>query len=282
LAEKEKSNSYTIGTTLKTKSHSSFCFCGKSKSGRTTMAASFPKPIWLDFDHGLETVSDRDDLRIKLTPGEKTSKIMQKILLNLQNKSGPFKELSADDYPKTLIVDTGSSFSWFLEEEVKRYGEVGKSPRSGDGDGLYQGDYCVIHTRIEKIIRLSKELEMNVIWIFNIAFYEDPDYEGIFESPTVTGKKLSPGIPSFFNEVYYFKSVPIKNKESSESADGLLAKYMMIFTPTNKFPYAGTKTKGTMVKKFPKGRVVNPTWDKIEECFLSKKKKSTKSGTKKN
>jgi hypothetical protein len=259
--KKEKKNqSFTLSTTLKNNPHSSFCICGLSKSGRTTFAASFPEPLWLDFDHGLETVSDVDDPMIAFKMKDRTYKIAMKIFRQLKN-DGHVTDSEGETFkPKTLIVDTGSSLCYHLEAEVKKYEPEGAKPRPGSGDGLYLGDYNIIQTRLHNLILMTKELPMNVIWIFNIEKHTDPLLGGLNESPAVTGQKMSTGIPHFFNEVYYFF---IGKKDN---------KYKMKFVPLEKFPYAGTKTKGRLKGKYPEGVIVDPTWDKIKSCFGSKKK----------
>ncbi len=137
------------------------------------------------------------------------------------------------------------------------------------GDGLLLQDYGALFTRMDRLILLSKELPMNVIWIFNVELQSDKaEDNSVIEMPSAIGKKAPAQIPHKFNEVYH-----IKVKENKD--ENTPAVYIAQFKPYKKFPHGGTKTKQRkLLKKFPNGVIENPSWDKIKDCFGSGEKGS--------
>ncbi len=228
--------------------YNSYCFAGLSKSGRTHMAASFPESLFLDFDHGLRgEMRNNDYKKITFKQGDQTKNKVLTVLRQLRDRTGHFQEWM----PKTVVIDTGSDFSYHLETELKVFSsEEERKKMPGKGDGLRIQDYNVIQQRVFQAVSLSKDIEgVNLIWIWNIDREKDESLGKLVEAPAATGSKLGPKLPHQFDEVYYFYATE--------------GKYYMNFLPTVKFPYASGSNK--MRDAYPNGVIVDPSWDKISE-----------------
>lgn len=221
---------------------SSYLFCGLSGSGRTTCAATFPEPLFINTDKGLATLNDMHVAEISLEYGQKTSKDIIELLLMLKHGTDLFENY----IPKTVVFDTLTTFSYMLEEEIRSFPQDGKNR----ADGLFMGDYNIIKTRLLRTIELAKTLPMNVIFISNLSKEKDETLGAMVEAPAVSGSKLSAQIPHLFNEVYYFQY------------DTKLDNYVVNFKPTTKFPYCKTKNKKLKETCITKS-IVSPTAEKL-------------------
>lgn len=244
---KTKPKSYALSYTDEAEQNNRFLFCGFSKSGRTTLALQFPDPVIINTDYGLTAARVSHIPVINLNLGDKTSKQLREVVLDIRDNKPPFDEIK----PKTLIIDSLSAISLFMEEEVRQYEDPGKTPR---GDALHIKDYNTIQTRITRFLNRLKDLKIQVVVICNIEREKDESRGLIVETPAVTGSKLSPQIPHYFNEVYYFK------------AEG--GEFTLTFKPSRNFPYAGTNSKSLYNKYKEKDLTIkNPTYEKIKEFF---------------
>ena len=225
---------------------------GKSKSGRTTFALTYPNPVVFNFDKGLSAYQDKHIPVVDFKLGEKTYTKVLKTLWKLRDNEAPFKSLSPK--PKTIILDDISACSEMLERDVIEHEPEGKGPRPGNDSGLYLSDYNVIQNRWVTILDVLKSMPFYVVAVTSVMMERDPDFDGKFEMPHVTGSKFPPRVPSFFDEVYYC------------SFDTSKDQYLIRIKPTKTFPYAGTKSG------IKEETITDPSFSKLKKYYEPKKK----------
>jgi hypothetical protein len=237
---------------------------GVSGTGRSTFASTYPSPLWINADYGLRTPFIRAkhqpkiDLQfgtVEKLPQHRTHRVLDFIYLALKN--GDYKSMELEKMPETIIIDTVTSVSYFMEKEVCLWPEVVKKERSDD-EFMQLQDYGHVQRRIHNVIALYGSLPINLICIFNPKLIDIDGMPGQHYAPAVTGNAFSPGIPHLFDEVYWFDVDD--GKPESE-------RYFFTRVKSKKFPYAKTKCAD-----MPEV-VYNPTYDKIKNALLGKKVK---------
>lgn len=145
-------------------------------AGKTPFSATAPKPIFLDADRGLLSISHLDLPSIEINDLYDLDDALE----FLKSKKGrKFETVIVDDFTEIteLIVQD-------LEETEEDKWEV----------------YAQLGKKGKKIIRKFKKLKMNVIFICKMTEIED-DGE-ILRRPKLTGKMLPEYVPFAFDEVF--------------------------------------------------------------------------------
>jgi len=230
---------------------------GMSKSGRTHFALTWPDPLIVNSDKGLEAYKDVHVPMITLKRSDKVpvSEVLMKLIETMRDREGDFRKW----FPKTLIVDQATSICDLMEEEVKIYSPPSQKGEER-GESLFLADYKVIQQRFLRFMDALRDLPCHVVMITNTTFEKDPMLEGLYESPAVTGQKLSPQVPTYFGEVYYLKY--------SEK----VGKYVAIIRPNSRFPYAGTR-HDNLRDGLKDGFMEDPSYEKFAQFYYAKKRK---------
>lgn len=226
---------------------------GRSKSGRTRFALTFPKPLVIDIDKGLSSYQDQHIARIDVEPGIRTHSFMLELLSRIKHGEAPFDK--AANMPDTLIIDDLTGLSEQYEREVVLY-EPPTEKGKERSDGLFLQDYSTIQNRFVTLLTELKEVPVKyVVVIASIYSQTDDQLEGYFETPQVTGKKFPPRVPTYFDEVYY-------TEYSTEKENWVLR-----VRPTKRFPYAGTKCG------IKEELIEDPSYTKLKKYYEKSKKK---------
>lgn len=220
---------------------------GNSKSGRTFLSASFPKPLIINIDGGLKGLRGKDIPEISLKAGGKTHSEVYDILMAIENKKDIFAEYS----PETVVLDDFSGMSEFFETEVKYYD---RSPEHVGKDGLFLNEYNIIQCRLTDILNIIKSMRSvkYIVVICSPTLVYDPNSDGTFMYPAATGQKFSPRIPTSFGEVY---ACSYNAKEKT---------YELRTEPSKIMPFLGTRYAGKMPDI-----IKNPSFKKLEAIYNS-------------
>lgn len=227
---------------------------GRTKTGKTFFAGSFPRPFVINTDKGLATLKSKNIpyLTIERMTAENMGNDsilsswveVRQILNDLRYQEGKYWEAVEKYKPGTIILDSVSALSDLMEAEV-----IANPPDKKDrSDTLFLSDYNIIQRRLFSILDMFRELPYHVVATAGIDITQD-EMQRILENPHATGSKLGPQIPHFFDEVYYHEY----NKE----------KKVWTLTPvaTKRFPHGGSRY-GLEMTVFE-----NPTFDKMKKYF---------------
>lgn len=170
--------------------HRSFVFYGRSGTGKTTLAATFPKPIlYMDVkDKGTDSISDVSGIKgYEVNEFEDFELAYWWLLEN------------AKAY-KTVVIDTVSQLQQMVVVERTARKRKGDTSRAGDWGTLTKGDWGDIAASMKEWLVRYRDLPMNVVYIAqdrNFNFDDDSDTEGML-MPEI-GPALSPSIAKVLN-----------------------------------------------------------------------------------
>lgn len=167
---------------------------GRSGTGKTTLAASWPKPIlYLDIrDEGTDSIADVDRIDVKeITDSDE----MDEVLLWLIRNPGKYK---------TVILDTVSQLQEMVVEEVAKEAKKklkGKLP--GDFGTLTKQDWGKVSSRLKSWIIDFRDLPMETVLIaqdrmFNASDDESAD-DNVEQLAPEIGPRLMPSVASVLN-----------------------------------------------------------------------------------
>ena len=188
---------------------------GKSKVGKTHFALTFPDPVIANADAGLASdvpvncsvdpcvfpfVRWSEDIGDDELCGWQD---LRQLVLELKYRKGNmWDEIKAYGYePKTLIIDSGTSFCDLFSHEVTI--EDNHQDKTGKHmETLQLQDYNLIMQRFFSIIDLAKTLPMNLVMTTELADKQD-DMQRRYQQPAMVGQALGDRLPHFFDEIYY-------------------------------------------------------------------------------
>lgn len=219
--ERQETLSYSVITTEYGEGDGhNLLFCGLPGTGKSSFASSFPDPLFINFDHGLNApkIVENKVKQITMHRGMETSRMMMQILWDIQEKQGMFK----DWQPKTLIIDTFTVLSNHLLEECDIYDPDTKDRRQY---------YMLLAQRGARIVDYALGLCPYVIFITNMELYQDDILGAKIEAPSAEGQKLQMILGHSFSEVYKFD---VEGKGDAK-------KYLLKTEKDLRFKYAKTR-----------------------------------------
>jgi len=235
---------------------------GGPKTGKTRFAASFPNPVFIDTDRGMKSIAKPRPPAFVISRREPTSgpdeltsyRDVRDIISNLIYKDGPYWDaLQSIGYePKTLVLDSLSSLSDICEVEIIADPAVlgSKTEAKTHGEALQLADYNIIQRRIFGILDLARQLPINFVVTTGVTFTQDD--KGILrEQPNLTGNKLGPSVPHFFDDVFYM----YQEREGNEIL------YYADNRPTRTWAHSGTRFG------VPKDAFKFPTYDDFKPYY---------------
>lgn len=161
-------------------------FYGKPDTGKTTLAASFPKPLLLD-------IRERGFKSVRKVKGLKMLSIS-----SWQELNDVYQFLRKDDHPyETVIWDTTNNAQQLAVEDT--IGSVKKGKSAGDWGTVSQQQWGEIATKVKGLGLSFRDLnkEMNVVFLAHQkTFGEGEDSVGL--DPHI-GPALSPSVSQVLN-----------------------------------------------------------------------------------
>jgi hypothetical protein len=218
---------------------------GDSKSGKTHLHATFPKPLIIDCGKTLATVRAMG-LKIpciEIMPetdrspaGALTSYThVREVILDLLQRGGRFWD-QLPYVPETLVIDHLNGLCTIMENEIvlhPPYGNRAKGPQ------LEKSDYNIIQRRLYiEILMPAFDLPMHLVCVSELKTHESEDGR-VRRIPALTGNAMAGTIAGQFNEVLYtFKEIEVegegKKRRKTES-------FFLTSIPEKDIPYLGTR-----------------------------------------
>lgn len=152
---------------------------GSPGSGKTTIAGTFPKPLYLNIEAGVNTLIGQDIDFVDIETWDDVKEVYNKL------SSGEL------DY-ESVIIDS------VTELMDRRKGEI-----QGAKDSLTIRDWGVLIEDIKQMLRRFRDLPHHVLFIF--AEEEAKDQDGLVKRPSVSGKSLPTLACAFVDIVGYTK-----------------------------------------------------------------------------
>lgn len=243
------------------KRNSSAALYGRSGTGKTTLAASWPKPIlYLNIrDNGEESISDVEG--IDVVDIESSEDLLEQILW-LHKKASKGKLVY-----KTVILDTMSQLQTLLVEEMGATKKIPKGKRAGDFGVLHRQDWGKISGDLIKVIMDIRGLPVNSVFIaqervFNAGDEED---DGIDQLAPEVGTKLMPSVnKDLCASVNIVANTFIRIKVTKKKSDGKTEKtikkqFCLRLGPNEVYTTKVRKPKGIEAPDY----IIDPTYRKI-------------------
>lgn len=234
---------------------------GRSGTGKTTLAASWPKPIlYINIrDNGEESISDVegiDEVDIE------TSEDLLEQILWLHKKASKGKLVY-----KTVVLDTMSQLQTLLVEEMGATKKIPKGKRPGDFGVLHRQDWGKISGDLIKVIMDIRALPVNSVFIaqervFNAGDEED---DGIDQLAPEVGTKLMPSVnKDLCASVNIVANTFIRIKVKTKKVDGkkertITKQFCLRLGPNEVYTTKIRKPKGIEAPDF----IIDPTYRKI-------------------
>lgn len=230
---------------------------GRSGTGKTTFAASFPKPaLLIDCnDRGTDSVADVKGLDV--LPARSLKDIDQVYWMLNANKKGY----------QTVIIDTVSMAQDFATKEVLAEGNKNEED-AGQWGSMTKRDWGEVSGRLKSMIHRYRDLDMHVIFIAQDRVFnggeEDTDDGAI--QPEV-GPRLMPSVASVMNAAVHLIGNTFVKEQVSVIKIGVKKKekrkiqYCMRIGPHSSYITKVRKPKGVEVPRF----IVDPTFETLEE-----------------
>lgn len=214
---------------------------GKSNSGKTTLASTFPKPMLVlqIGDDGISSIKDVDDVMV----------IKVKNILHLKTL---LKDARKDKKYKTVLADTFSLLvnEWVDENAVKKSRRVSQQ---------MWGD---LKTDTEEIVKLAYELAAKKHVILTCHEVAD-SFEGMEDeiAPDVR-PSVSKGARTYLEAManYGLHSVVIQKQVEKEDGTTAMVEKYAVHLASN--PYYWVKAQKPASIKLPK-LMINPSYKKI-------------------
>jgi len=141
-------------------------FYGPPGIGKTTLASTAPKPLFLDLERGTMSIMDKDIDMVECTTIDDVKEAIQHAINN--------------DY-KSIIIDSLTRYSEILMEEICKENKREK-PQIQDWETLFE--------KIKKMVRYLQGQNLNIIFI--CLEKEDKDGDQKYVRPMLSGSLIQP------------------------------------------------------------------------------------------
>lgn len=251
------------------KHNTSTALYGRAGSGKTTLAATWPKPIlYLNIrDNGTDSISDVDE--IDVVDIENSDDMLEQILWCVKKANkGKLKY-------KTIVFDTMTQFQAILVEEkiasAKKKLKPGQMP--GDFGTLTQQEWGQIAGDMKRLVMDARNLPMEVVFLCQERIFGSGDEEddGLGQIEPEVGPRLSPSVKNDLNASVSiigntFIRIRIKvtkDKKTLKKTKEVFKEYCLRVGPNSVYTTKIRKPKGIEAPDF----IVDPTFRKIKKIM---------------
>ena len=155
---------------------------GKSGTGKTTFACSFPKPYVFDFDNGMLSQRGLDvDYDVYHGPAA------------YQKFESKLRELEGNCPYETLVLDSITTMQEYKMDMIMQ-ANTKKTPT--------QYEWMVLITDLRDLFTRITKMDKHVIVVAHEMLVQDDMTGEIMFKPVIYGKKLPEQLPLWFDEVY--------------------------------------------------------------------------------
>jgi phage nucleotide-binding protein len=174
----------------------SFVIYGRSGTGKTTLASSFPGPILYANirDNGTDSIADVKGIQVfELEDLDDLEELRMWLRKNR-------KEIAKGKY-KTLILDTMSQLQELYVEEVGKKKAKKKDKKPGEWGSMTKQDWGEVASEMKALIIELRNLPMNVVFIAQDKTFNFDDDAGSIDEQLVPeiGPRLMPSVVSVLN-----------------------------------------------------------------------------------
>lgn len=180
---------------------------GVSGTGKTTMAATFPRPVFLDMEGGMLSVRKYSPLRYPADPNKDIknySQVVDFIQLVRSYKPGeaPFE---------TIVLDSLNELQILVSQYiVQKYTKVKRQYH----DQLTLADYGKANRDFAKLVRLFIKMPYHVVFTAMSTQKESGDDSDIQIMPKFTGKQVGPDVQRMMDMIGYCHAKRMKDGSS--------------------------------------------------------------------
>lgn len=244
---------------------------GRSGTGKTTLAASWPKPIlYLNIaDNGEESISDIEDLDVvDIT----TSDELLEQVLWLAKKANRGKLIY-----KTIILDTMTQLQSMLVRELVEKEKINtKKKRPGDFGTLTRRHWGLIAGDLIKVIMDIRALPVNSVFIAQERVFNSGDEEndGADALAPEVGTKLMPSVNKDLcasvnivgNTFIRIKVTKVKDPDTKKITREIEKQFCLRLGPNEVYTTKIRKPKGIEAPDY----IIDPTFRKIMKIVKGK------------
>jgi hypothetical protein len=225
--------------------------CGTPGTGKTSLAATFPGPVFLIQTQGEKTPRDLPRGQRPVSIGETDSvKKLWDQLLALTTEAHPYK---------TVIIDSVTGLENLFAEDVLKSDPKAKSVQTAMGGyGAGRDAIAVMHGRVRKAAEVLRRRGIHVAFIAHsdVVRIDPPDAEGYTQySLRLHSKSMAPYVDSV-DIVGFIKQATVVIGKDGESKRAIATGERVLVTYLT--PVAITKNRIGIEEDIPLQRGVNP------------------------
>jgi hypothetical protein len=243
---------------------------GRSGTGKTTLSASWPKPIlYLNIkDNGTDSISDVED--IDVVHIDSSEDLQEQILWC-------HKQASKGKLPyKTIVLDTMSQLQGILVVELaeKLKLKLPKGKKPGDFGSLTRQHWGVISGDMKAVIMDIRNLPVESVFIAQERVFNLPDEEddGVDQLEPEVGPKLMKSVKDDLNASVsiigntFIRVKVIKKKVDGKTVREVKKQYCLRVGPNEVYTTKIRKPKGIEAPDY----IIDPTFRKLKDIMRGK------------
>jgi hypothetical protein len=237
---------------------------GRAGTGKTTLAATWPKPIlYLNIrDDGTDSITDVEDIDVKHIH---SSEDLQEVILwcAKQQKKGKL-------IYKTIVADTLSQLQGILVEELCANKKLKKGQNPGDFGTLTKQEWGQIAGDLKAAIWDVRNLGIESVFIAQDRIFNDPadeEDDGLNQLDPEVGPKLMPSVNkdlcasvSIIGNTF-IRIKTVTKKDGNKKTKEIVKEYCLRIGPNAVYTTKIRKPKGIELPDY----IVDPSFRKLKQ-----------------
>lgn len=165
---------------------------GEAFSGKTTFAATFPRPFFFDLDNKMRCLAGRD-IEYETYMGARG---YRKFRMDLP-------KIAERDDIDTLVVDSLSAMHSFMMDEIMSLAAT----KTGMPEIQHYGVQVV---KVRKFLYELVAYRKHIVLTAHEQIFQDEITKEVFILPLIVGKKMPKRLGNWFDEFYHMEAIPTK------------------------------------------------------------------------